>query len=81
MHAKYDIPFANCVMFILIELEINGGYMSTCMLTLGVNHHQESTYSSVLNNRPVTFFTKSAWISLLSPDSQLNFCPYYYSAP
>ena len=31
------------------------------------------TYSSVLNNRPATFFTKSARISLLSPDSQINF--------
>ena len=34
----------------------------------------------MLNNRPKTFFTKSAWISLLGPNSLLTFCPYYYSA-
>ena len=37
--------------------------------------------SSVLNSRPITFFTKSAWISLCRPDSLLTFWPYHYLAP
>ena len=40
---------------------------------------QKACKRHVLNNRPVTFFTKSAWISLLSPDTELNFCQYHYS--
>ena len=40
----------------------------------------DSKYSSVLDNRPLRFFTKSAWISLLRPNSLLTFCPYHYWA-
>ena len=32
-------------------------------------------YSSVLNDKPITFFTKSAWISLLSPQLSTYLLP------
>ena len=35
-------------------------------------------YWSVLENRPITFITKFAWISLWRPGSLLTFCPHYY---
>ena len=55
-----------------------------CFLVVPVKRQEgvsRLTYSSVLNNRPLTFFMKSDWISLLRPDSLLTFCPYYYSGP
>ena len=38
-------------------------------------------HCGVLNNRPVTFFTKSAWISLLRHDSQLLVLPVLLFGP
>ena len=55
-------------------------FPSFCCSKLTIILRLESCdYSSVLNNRRVTFFSKSVRISLLGPDSLLIFSPYHYS--
>ena len=60
--------------FLKSTIQMSPLLQCSCILLL-------SPYLSVLSNRPVTFLTKSSWISVLRPDSLLTFCPYNYSAP